>query len=192
MAGGAASRFGGAPKGLYPVGGRRILDRVADAVRMASSDLLLVTSITGASTWLPGVRIVPDGWKQRGSLVGIHAALKYANQPILLVAWDMPFVTGELLRLLRDRSERSSFATVPTGMSGLEPFCAVYTPKCLPWIEAALAADDLRMTRLLDRLPEFERVSVADVGTVGDPARLFFNVNDADDLDEAERLAAAR
>jgi molybdopterin-guanine dinucleotide biosynthesis protein A len=153
---------------------------------------VLITSIAGASAWLPGTRIVPDGWKQRGSLVGIHAALKYAKQPILLVAWDMPFVTSELLRLVRDRSARSSFAAVPSGESGLEPFCAVYTPKCLPWIEAALAADDLRMTRLLERLPEFENIAASEVAPIGDPARLFFNVNNADDLDEAERLAAAR
>jgi len=104
----------------------------------------------------------------------------------------MPFVTGDLLRLLRDRASRSSFATIPTGASGLEPFCAVYTPKCLPWIEAALAANDLRMTRLLDRLPEFARVSATDVAAIGDPARLFFNVNTAEDLEEAERLATAR
>lgn len=171
------------------MGGRRILDRVAEAVRAASSDLLLITSVTGAETWLPGVRIVPDGWKQRGSLVGIHAALKYANQPILLVAWDMPFVTGELLRLIRDRASRSSFAAVPMGVMGPEPFCAVYTPRCLPWIEAALAADDLRMTRLLERLPEYELIGAADVATVGDAARLFFNVNNAAELEEAERLA---
>lgn len=189
VAGGASSRFGGEPKGLHSVGGRRIVDRVADALRGASSELILISSVTGASDWLPGVRVVPDGWRQRGSLVGIHAALTHARQPILLVAWDMPFVTGPLLRLLCDRATRSSFAAVPSSDSGLEPFCAVYTPKCLPWIEAAMAADDLRLSRVLERLPEFEQISVTDVSSVGDPARLFFNVNDTDDLAEAERLA---
>ena len=192
VAGGPSSRFGGEPKGLHAVGGRRILDRVASAVRSACSEMVLISSIPGASAWLPGVRIVPDGWRRRGSLVGIHAALKYANQPILLVAWDMPFLTGELLQLVRDRSHRSSFAAVPTSDAGLEPFCAVYTPRCLPWIEAALAAEDLRMTRLLERLPEFECIGQADVAAIGDPAHLFFNVNDADDLAAAERVAAPR
>ncbi|MGH9262617.1 MAG: NTP transferase domain-containing protein, partial [Acidimicrobiales bacterium] len=32
LAGGAARRYGGQPKGLLQLGGRRILDRVVDAV----------------------------------------------------------------------------------------------------------------------------------------------------------------
>jgi molybdopterin-guanine dinucleotide biosynthesis protein A len=136
------------------------------------------------------VRVIPDAHRKQGSLVGIHAALSYARQPILLVAWDMPFITRELLELLRDRSARSKFATVPVGPSGLEPFCAVYAPECLPGIESGLAADDLRLSRMFERLPEYERVEPADVAAVGDPTRLFFNVNDANDLAAAERMAA--
>ena len=39
LAGGAASRFGGLPKGLERVDGRRIIDRVASALREGSDDL---------------------------------------------------------------------------------------------------------------------------------------------------------
>jgi hypothetical protein len=42
---------------------------------------------------------------------------------------------------------------------------------------------------MLARLPSYERVSLAEVARVGDPAKLFFNVNTADDLATAERLA---
>lgn len=134
------------------------------------------------------MRVIPDAWRKQGSLVGIHTALSHARQPILLVAWDMPFVTRALAALLRERAAASEFATIPVGPSGPEPFCAVYTPACLPWVERALAANDLRLSNLLAQLPSFERVAMADVAAVGDPARLFFNVNDASDLAAAERL----
>jgi molybdopterin-guanine dinucleotide biosynthesis protein A len=153
------------------------------------SDLFLVSSAPDAAKWLPGVPVIPDARAQRGSLVGIHAALHHAGQPILLAAWDMPFVTTSLFALIRDRASESDYATIPESDAGLEPFCAAYTPRALPSIEAALAADDLRLTNLLSRLPGYERIPVADVRGVGDPARLFFNVNSPPDLARAEELA---
>jgi molybdopterin-guanine dinucleotide biosynthesis protein A len=109
----------------------------------------------------------------------------------LLVAWDMPFVTSALLELLCARAERSRFATIPEGPSGVEPFCAVYTPECLPVIEAGLARDDLKLSHMLERLPSYERVPLADIARIGDPAKLFFNVNTAEDLAAAEEIAAS-
>jgi molybdopterin-guanine dinucleotide biosynthesis protein A len=101
----------------------------------------------------------------------------------------MPFVTASLLALIKGRAAGNEYAAIPEGESGLEPFCAAYTPACLPAIEAALAADDLRLTNLLARLPSYDRISVADVRALGDPARLFFNVNAPTDLARAEQLA---
>ncbi len=47
LAGGAASRFGGEPKGLWEVGGERILDRAVRALRTAvGSDPLIVANAT--------------------------------------------------------------------------------------------------------------------------------------------------
>lgn len=134
--------------------------------------------------------MIRDVWPKQGSLVGIHTALRYAPEPVLVVAWDMPFVVPPLFELLRDRSGASPYAIVPEGASGLEPFCALYKPACLPYVEAQLAADNLRLSNMLERLPSFERIRRADVARIGDPARLFFNVNSAEDLATAERLAA--
>jgi molybdopterin-guanine dinucleotide biosynthesis protein A len=156
-----------------------------------TSELIVITSAPGAEEWLPGVRVIPDAWRKQASLVGIHTALSYARQPILLVAWDMPFVSRPLLELIAERSARSAYATIPESADDhVEPFCALYTPECLPTIEAQLAADDLRLSRLLELLPSFERIPASDVAHVGDPARLFFNVNTAEDLAMAERIAS--
>jgi len=156
-----------------------------------TSELILVTGAPDADRWLPGTRVIPDAWRKQASLVGIHTALNYARQPILVVAWDMPFVSRPLLELIADRSTKSSFATIAEGADHqLEPFCAVYTPECLPTIEGQLAADDLRLSRLLELLPSYERIPAGDVAQLGEPSRLFFNVNTAEDLALAEQMAA--
>ena len=52
LAGGAASRFGGRPKGLQEVGGRRVLDRVVDTMRATlGSAPLLVANASDAPSW---------------------------------------------------------------------------------------------------------------------------------------------
>ena len=191
VAGGNAERFGGAPKGLEHVGGRRIIDRVATALRAVSSHVMIISNAPDASAWIPGVRAYGDVRAERGSLIGIHTALTRSADDVLVVAWDMPFVSPALLRLIRDRRRAESLAVFPVGPSGPEPFCALYTRACLPLIEAALDAGELRLSRLVESISNAERIPMSDIEGVGDPATLFFNVNSAEDLRTAETLDAA-
>lgn len=188
LAGGGATRFGGAPKGLERVGGARIVDRVANAVREATDDLLLIANAPEASAWLPGVRTLPDVRTGAGALGGLHAALTHALGPILLVAWDMPFVPTALLRALRAMGEAGAEVALPESdgsRRGVEPLCAWYSPACLGPIEAALDGGDLRVVSFHDRV-NVARLAVAEVRAYGDPAILFSNVNTRDELSAAE------
>ena len=188
VAGGASSRFGGIPKGLEHVGGRRIIDRVFDAVRAVTPDVLLVSNAPDAESWIDGIRVGSDLRHERGSLIGIHTALATTNCPTLVLAWDMPFVTSALLSLIVERGTGERFATIPESASGLEPFCALYMPTCLPTIEMAIDEGDLRVTSLPNRFPSFTKVLVAAIEQIGDPTQLFFNVNSAAGLAQAERI----
>jgi molybdopterin-guanine dinucleotide biosynthesis protein A len=190
LAGGAASRYGGRPKGLERVGGRRVIDRVADALREAADELLLIANDPAANTWLPSVRTAPDVRPQLGSLGGIHAAIVRAGQPVLVVAWDMPFVPSALLRALRDRGARADAALPESGSRrGLEPLCAYYSPACVPAIERRLDTNDMRVVSFFEDV-RVERIPEHEVRGFGDPAILFMNVNTPDDLALAERYAA--
>jgi len=190
IAGGANSRFGGEAKGLLTVGGTRIIDRVARALRGVTTDLVVVSSAPDAGEWIPGIPVAADVRQERVSLVGIHTALSYASGTVMVVAWDMPFVTAGLLQRIRDRGRDEEFATVPETVNGPEPFCAMYAPSCLPMVEAALDAGAFRMSSVLQRFPSITRVASEELVRFGSPARLFFNVNDARDLQAAEKMAA--
>lgn len=192
LAGGGATRFGGAPKGLERVDGRRIIDRVAAALRDVTDDLLLVANATEAVAWLPGVRTVRDVREGAGALGGLHSALSHAADPVLLVAWDMPFVSASLLGELRRLGEVAAApradAVLPESdgsRRGVEPLCAWYAPSCLPAIEQCLNAGDLRVVGFHGAV-RVTRMPIERVRDFGDPARLFSNVNTREDLAAVE------
>lgn len=185
LAGGAARRFGGKPKGLEAIDGVRIIDRVARALRLVTEDLLLVANAADAAAWLPGVRTVADRRHGAGALAGIETALLETQTDILLVAWDMPFVSGAFLGELRRIGETDDVgAVLPESNSsrrGVEPLCAWYGARCLDAVRAALDAGDHRVVGFHDAV-RLHRVSVDRVAAFGDPMRLFGNVNTPDDL----------
>ena len=182
LAGGRATRYGGQPKGLERVGGKRIIDRVALTLRDVVSDLLLIANTPDADAWLPGVRRRADLIPDAGSLGGIHAALSHAGTAVLVVAWDMPFVPAALLKQLQSLGETHD-AAVPESESkrGAEPLCAFYSPACLAPIERRLSAGDRRVVSFFEDV-RVARVAFEDVQRYGDPAILFMNVNSPDEL----------
>jgi molybdopterin-guanine dinucleotide biosynthesis protein A len=190
LAGGGATRFDGRPKGLELVAGRRILDRLVDCcVEAFGAPPLLVANTPEASSWVPGLRVVPDVRPGLGAVGGILTAVVSAPAPVVVVAWDMPFVSAELLRLLA-AGLNGADAVLPRSGSrrGVEPLCAAYGPACGPAIERALAAGDQRAIGF----HPFVRVAVLEEDAIrgcGDPSRLFFNVNTAADLEKAQHLA---
>lgn len=186
LAGGRSSRFGGAPKGLARIGGERIIDRVAFALRACTDTLLLAANDPAADGWVPGARRVADRTPGLGALGGLQAAMAHAGTPLLVVAWDMPFVSAPLLQELRARGERGALAVVPEGPDGRpEPLCAWYSNALLPRIERLLAAGERRAMALADGYG-VERLPHAVVAQYGDPTLIFDNVNTADDLRRAE------
>ena len=153
---------------------------------------MLVANDPGADAWLPDVPRIADLEPGRGPLGGIHAALVQARTPVLVVAWDMPFVTASLLTLLRRRGSSRRSAVVPESAVGqLEPTCALYAPICEPAIARWLDSGRGGAAAFLDQLGDIDRVPVAEIERVGDPSRLFFSINSPAALEHAEALAAS-
>jgi molybdenum cofactor guanylyltransferase len=189
LGGGAASRYGGKPKGLERVGGERILDRLVAALRAATGDApVLVANAPDATVWAPGLTVVRDPRPDCGSLGGIYAAVTAGEGPVLLVAWDMPFVSADLLEALRDGAAGFDvFLPESGGRRGIEPLCGVYAPACAGPIAERLDDEDYRATGFHPAV-RVGHLPVDAVRRVGDPETLFFNVNSPDDLAQAEEL----
>ena len=152
LAGGKNSRFGGKPKSMEKIGGRRIIDRISETLLDIFSEVLVVTAGTGDDPEPAGCRLVKDIIPASGPLGGIHAAMLSAGNDLLFViAGDMPFPDQELIKTEATRALNSgSMATVPV-IDGKSQFLhSVYHKDMLPLIEEALdGKGDLSVARLL-------------------------------------------
>lgn len=189
LAGGTASRFGGAAKGLATVGGIPILTRLRDAFRTAlGADPILISNDPDTATWSSGLLHHGDVIPGVGALGGILTAVRTAGAPVVVVAWDMPFVPASLIAdLARHLSHADAVIPESEGPRGLEPLCAGYGAAVVPAIERALARNDRRAVAFHDDMT-IHRIPLSEVARHGPPSRIFFNVNTPEDLQRAEEM----
>ena len=150
------------------------------ALRDATATQVVVANDPAAARWFPGERIVADEAPGLGPLAGIATALRAAaGAPALVVAWDMPFVTAELLCELCRRGEAGASAVVPVHGPDdwAEPLCAWYGTGASEACQALLGAGARRAGSLFDAMPGAETIRDADMLRFGQPARLFTSVD---------------
>ncbi len=175
LAGGAGSRMG-APKAAVELAGRVLISYPLAAARLAGLAPFVVAKRSSALPPLTCPAVIEADAPQH-PLVGIIAALEYAEAPIVVLACDAPLVPAELIAELGHRRARFAMPVHPRP----QPLVARYTPGLLPRLRRALA-DGGSLTALAadlggDRLPEPE------LRGFGDPERMFANVNDARELE---------
>jgi molybdenum cofactor guanylyltransferase len=184
LAGGASARFGGRPKGLMPFGAARLTDAAYHALQATCDRVVIAANDPAAADWFPGDEIVRDREPGRGALSALETALVAARADIVLVcAWDMPFVTAELLDALASAVDGSVMACVPQHADGRwEPLCAAYDETCAVSATALLAAGERAAHRLVEHCAGVAYPLTADA------AHLVLNVNTSSDLARADAL----
>ena len=138
----------------------------------------------------PAARIVLDVYPGKGALGGIFSGLAAMRGDWgLVVACDMPFLNPTLLAYML--SLREGFdAVVPRPGAYPEPTHALYSKACLPYIEARLQADDLKVSRFYDQV-RVNYLNEAAISPIDPGMRSFFNVNSPEDLAEALALESS-
>jgi molybdopterin-guanine dinucleotide biosynthesis protein A len=188
QAGGRSMRMGGRPKALLELGGRRIIERVLDAIDGVVDDVLVVTNTPELYEFLR-LPMVGDRYPEHGSLGGIFTGLAAASgDAAFAVACDMPFVHREVVRLVVARAGEGD-VVIPRVGAQLETLHAVYGKACLPHIEARLRAGRLKIVEFFDRVRVVE-VGEGEVAQHRAPDLAFMNVNTPDELERARVLLA--
>lgn len=192
LAGGLARRMGGGDKPLRRVGGRTVLERVADALRPQVSALLLNANGDPARFAAYALPVLPDPVPDHpGPLAGVLAGLEWAaaHRPdagwVLSVPGDAPFLPADLAaRLHRARVEAGVPLACAASGEWTHPVVGLW-PVCIaPALRAAIEGGLSK----IDRFTAAHGVAVARWPT--EPVDPFFNANRPEDLEEAERLAA--
>ena len=184
LTGGRARRFDGRDKSQLTVGGRTILERQLDALR-GVVDHVWLAGYHGTEPLPTPLRALPDRKPDHGPLAGLDAALTAEpHGNILLLACDMPNVTGPLLaHLVRQLDDVD--AVVPRTERGYHPLCAVYAASCRAAVQRRLDEGHLRMQDLLTDL-RIRTVEGPELASFGQPDWLLANVNTQAALDALE------
>ena len=137
----------GQDKASLPFRGKRLIEHIAAAVAEAAGSVTLIGPPDRYRDL--GFRVVPDRRPGLGPLAGIHTAL--CESPAawnLIVACDLPAISGDFLKRLKAAAEASaSDFLIPAGPSGhLEPLCAAYHSGCRETIGAALDRNVRKVT----------------------------------------------
>jgi molybdenum cofactor guanylyltransferase len=187
LAGGKSSRMG-EDKLLMPLGGKPLIGHVIDTVKPLFGEVVVVTGEPRDYASFP-VRAVGDliQCPQKNSLTGIHAGLRQARTPyVLVMAGDMPFIRPGLLQYLCSQADGYD-VVIPREGDYLQPLCAVYHQNCVPYIEALLSREAYKV---MGFFPDV-RVRYVDDCLLRpyDPSLMsFININTPDDYLRAQNM----
>ena len=175
----------GEPKALAELASRPLVARVVSTVGSAGLDPVVVAK---PDSPLPKLdcRVLTEPQEPRHPLTGVLAALgASAGRGVVAIACDMPLVPAKLLGWLAQLEEPVAVCEVG---GRLEPLLGRYSPQVAEQLADSLAAG----ASMRDAVAALDPFVIAEerVARFGDPARIFFNVNSPDDLEQAERLLA--
>ena len=182
LAGGRATRLGG-DKVSAELGGRPLISYPLEAAHAANAEIVIVAKPT---TELPEVevRVVHEPPEPVHPLCGIVTALNLAgDRPVLVIAADMPFLTGELLAWIEGLEEPLA---VPSYGGRLHPLLGRYDRSLLETLKTAMKAE-WALQEVVGSLGPRE-ITGAELERFGEPERLLFNVNTPEDLEAAAGL----
>jgi molybdenum cofactor guanylyltransferase len=151
LAGGRSSRFG-RDKLAEPVGGRPMLDRAIDAVRVVATDIVVVTTPDGSPILSPDVTIAHDARAFDGPLAGLAAGLAALDPSVpraVVVGGDMPSLVPSVLGRMLDELG-SADGVVLESDDGPRPLPMAIRPVVVrPVIDRLLAGGERRLRALL-------------------------------------------
>jgi len=170
LAGGRSQRFGGVDKTRLPLGGRTLLQRAVDALAPISTSCLVVGGgpVAGATS-------VPDQYPGAGPLGGVLTALEAIDTShALILAVDLPFISGSLLRDVQRAGADAAAAVVVLLPDGRLALCLSVRRACAPavremWSRGARRVRDLENLVPCRRVPAEARTAADALWNINDP-----------------------
>ncbi|MCG3202830.1 MAG: Molybdenum cofactor guanylyltransferase [Gammaproteobacteria bacterium] len=188
LAGGRATRMGGADKGLLRVAGRPMVEHVLRALRPQVGNLLVNANRNIDRYREFGVTVVTDLMEGFcGPLAGMASAMQVARTAyVLSVPCDSPFLSEDLAaRLHRGLVLDGARIAVADSGGRLEPVFALLDRSLLPSLLAYLEAGERKIDRWYAQHP-MTRVDFAD------ESAMFLNLNTPEEVAAAEATIRSR
>lgn len=179
--------MGGRNKAFLRLEDRYFLDWIINTLSNACCELILATREPYLySEW--DLKIVEDIFKVRSPLTGLHAGLvNMLADYAFCTSCDTPLLKKEIVQVLIDEIEPGYDIIVPVSDTYYQPMCAVYSKKCIPFIEKQLNLGDLKADHLYEKI-KLKEIPYERFEAIDPDLKSFFNVNTPEDIYSAGRL----
>jgi molybdopterin-guanine dinucleotide biosynthesis protein A len=172
-----------ADKGTLQINGKALLSRVVDAVEGTTDETIVVTTSQQQAD-LYG-KLVPDTVRfvvsenaAKGTLAQALDGFEASNGDYtLLLPYDSPFISTEVVSLLLDLVEGKNAVIARTPDCEAEVLHAVYNTKAaIETAKAAMAEEDFEVEALAERLRCIRYLSTMVIEQLDDDLKTFFRV----------------
>ncbi len=198
LAGGRSSRMGGEDKCLRSLAGRPILAHIIERLKPQVSDMIINANGEVARFAAFGLPVVADSVAGfAGPLAGVHAGLEWvkANRPgvryIVTVATDTPFFPVDLVQCFLAELKHQPTLLVARSEEGMHPVIGLWPTVIAPDLEQSLD-QGLRKVGAWTKDHGAVEVFFPPVEIGGRLIDSFFNINEPEDLAEADVLLRER
>jgi molybdopterin-guanine dinucleotide biosynthesis protein A len=168
--------------------GQPMVAIAAHTLRSVCAQVFLAGNRDDLSSYAPAVH---ESRPESGPAAGIEAALTHSSTDwVMVIPVDVPLMSAELLRIWAERvlSTPGIRASYLECAGDWHPALCLVRRECLPLFAGSLDAGDRKLTRIFGQLGA--ALLVLDTSQFMSGAdECFRNVNTADELAEAERVA---
>ena len=174
----------GQDKGLMPLSGKPMITYVLEVLASLSERILIISNQEDYNQF--GCSVFKDEYLDKGPLAGIYTGLLNSDTDYnIVVSCDTPFLSGQLLRYLIDKSKGFD-VTLPVHLSGTEQLMGIYSKNCLPIFKKEIEADRLKIKTACKQMKYQEIPIGADLDFYN--PQIFLNVNSQQDFEAAQSL----
>lgn len=176
LCGGRNKRMNGQNKAFLEIEGKTFLDLISSKFKELGIESIIISNEPELFQ-KSGIKVYKDIIKKSTPLSGIHSGLSNIETDFgFVAACDMPFLKKELIAEIISQTENQYDTVTPNEGSFFQPLCSVYSKKCIPFIEALLLKDEVKVDRLFE-LVRVKKVSYEKLRLADPLLESFFNVN---------------
>lgn len=185
LSGGKSTRMG-TNKSLLTIKSKTVIERITNELKTVSDKVVLIANEPEIYDFLQ-LETYADRYKEKGPLAGLETALHHVNADVfLIVACDMPFISGQVYNYLLQQLGRYD-AVVPVYNNRMHPLAGIYRKGVLPEIQQQLTEGNFKVRGFFDHIKvnyirEFNTISTDTL------QKHFFNMNNMKQYEEAKCL----
>lgn len=192
LAGGKSRRMGTDKRSLV-LNGETLFNRALGVLVRIFPEVLVVLGQNDFPVHHEKVRIVNDLIPNRAAAGGLYTGLHFATHPrIFVVACDMPFLNSEVIRYMANLTSPGDITLVELN-HGLQTMHAMYSKRCLSFLEQMVKSENLRVQDLINQPSlEVKKVSESEVAPYDRNLLSFMNINSPADFELARKIVDSR